>query len=63
MKPEDLEPYERWQQNKYGDILPPVNIPTVEEQSEEERRFTEWMQHEVEQQMLKDEEFYSSIKD
>lgn len=65
MKPEDLEPYERWQLSRFGNILPPVNIPNEGkfETDEEERRFSEWMQHEAEQQMLKAEEYYSSIKD
>lgn len=55
MKPEDLAPYERFQLEKYGNVLPPVNIPNeakFENGIEEERRFSEWMQHEAEQQLL-----------
>lgn len=63
MKPEDLSPYERYQLEKWGDILPPVNIPTTQDQTEEERRFSEWMQHEAEQQILRAEEYFISIKD
>ena len=63
MKPENLEPYEQWQIEKYGNVLPELNIPNdakLENGIEEERRFSEWMQYEAEQQMLMDE-YYSDL--
>lgn len=67
MKPEDLMPYERWQLEKYGNILPPVeNIPderVVENGFDDLNRFSEWMQYEAEQQMLKAEEMFAAIKE
>ena len=67
MKPEDLAPYEKWQLEKYGNILPPVeSIPderVIENGFDDLNRFAEWMQEMAERDMMKHEENYSSIKD
>lgn len=50
-----LSPYEAWQQERYGDIIPELGIGNAgeifENGSEESNRFYEWMQLQDELQL------------
>lgn len=62
----ELSYYEEWQLSKYGNILPEVNTPdprVFESGSEEERRFSEWMQETAEYHMIKEAEYFGCKQD
>jgi hypothetical protein len=55
----ELTPYEEWQLNKYGNILPDVKyIPderVIENGFDDLNRFAEWMEYMAEQELLEHE--------
>lgn len=60
MKPdlENMSPYDRWQFEKYGNILDVNNMTDemiLENGLDDLNRFAEWMQEMAEQELLKNE--------
>lgn len=65
MKPEiQYTPFELWQLEKYNNIIDsPIPPDTHEDGFEASERYKEWCEGQVYQQMLRDERYYSSIKE